>query len=275
MDDHPLVVPGREPARLREDVHRVGQLPLLADVIDRMVVEEQEGAVQPRDDQVLVVARIADDRASVRAARQVLEGPAALHLELDVVGGVVELLLRDRPGAVDRVQVERRRAEVARVGRIGGLCEPRCGVEGHVVVDELAEEGRPRRVAGVVGIVGAQRGVDDQRLGSRRQRIGGVQQAAGPAQLAQRRLDLRRLPRERRQPEDPPEVLGAGRRRVGAGPVPRRPRRCGDGARGIERHGARSCAHGAQKSPAAEPVALVFTHHCPLVTCIATYLPVT
>ena len=52
--------------------------------------------MQPRDDQVLVVARVADDRRAVRAARQVLEEAAALELELDVVGRVVELLLGHR-----------------------------------------------------------------------------------------------------------------------------------------------------------------------------------
>ena len=113
MHDQPVVVPGREPARLREHVHRVAQAPLLADVVDRVVVEEQERAMQPGDDHVLVVARIADDRGAVGAARQILEDAAALDLELDVVAGVVELLLRDRAGAVDRVEVERRSAEVA------------------------------------------------------------------------------------------------------------------------------------------------------------------
>ena len=99
---------------------------------------------------------------AVGPARQVLEQAAALDLELDVVGRVVQLLLGDRPGAVDRVEVERRRAEVARRLRFGRLAEPRVGVEGHVVVEELAEERRPRRVRRVVGVVGAQRQVDDQ-----------------------------------------------------------------------------------------------------------------
>ena len=45
-------------------------------------------------------------------------------------------------------------------------------------------------------------------FGPGRERVVGVEQAAGLAQLAQRRLDRRALLRERRQPEDPPEVLG-------------------------------------------------------------------
>ena len=114
VQDQPVVVPGRQPARLREDRHRVARPALRTDVVDGAVVEEQERAVEPGEDQVLVVARVADDRGAVGAARQVLEQAAALDLELDVVGGVVQLLLGDRARPVDRVEVERGRAEVAR-----------------------------------------------------------------------------------------------------------------------------------------------------------------
>jgi hypothetical protein len=76
------------------------------------------------------------------------------------------------------------------------------------VVEELAEERRPRRVVRVVGVVGAQGQIDDQLLGPGLERVLGVEQPAGLAQLAQRRLDLRALLRKRRQPEDPTEVLG-------------------------------------------------------------------
>ena len=75
------------------------------------------------------------------------------------------------------------------------------------MVEELAEERRPCRLTRVVGVVRAQREVDNQCLGPRRERIGGIEQAAGLAELAQRRLDLRALLGERRQPEDPPEML--------------------------------------------------------------------
>jgi hypothetical protein len=226
-------------------------------VIDGTVVEEQEGAVEPGDDQVLVVARIADDRGAVGAARQILEGAAAFDRELDAVIGVVQLLLRDGAGAVDRVEVERRCAEVAGVRGIGGARQPRRRIEGHVVIEELAEEGGPRRLARVVRVVRAQREIDDQRLGPRRQRIGGVEQAAGPAELAQRRLDARAVLRERRQPEDPPEVIATGGRRGGrARPGPRRR----DDAPRVERHGARARAHGTEEPPAAEPVLVVRGH---------------
>ena len=87
-----------------------------------------------------------DDRAAVRATGQVLEEPAALDLELDVVDRVVQRLVSDRAGAVDRVEVERRRAEVASLLRVRRLRESRGRVEGDVVVEELAEECRPGRL---------------------------------------------------------------------------------------------------------------------------------
>ena len=98
VDDQPVVVPGGQAARRLEHFGRVADA-LAAHVVDRAVVEGREGAMHPGDDQVLVVARVADDRRAVRAAGQVLEQAAAFELELDVVGWVVELLLghRSRP----------------------------------------------------------------------------------------------------------------------------------------------------------------------------------
>jgi hypothetical protein len=40
VQDEPLVVPRCQPARRREHVHRIGQAPLLAHVVDRTVVEQ-------------------------------------------------------------------------------------------------------------------------------------------------------------------------------------------------------------------------------------------
>ena len=58
MHHQPVVVPGRQPPRLRERLlPRAG--PRRAGLLDGAVVEADEGAVQPGDDQVLVVARIA------------------------------------------------------------------------------------------------------------------------------------------------------------------------------------------------------------------------
>src|SRR3954452_12551289 len=89
--------------------------------------------------------------------------------------------------------------------------------------------------------------------------VGGVEQAAGLAKLAQRHLNLRAVRCERRQPEHPPEMVGAGGRCcAGAAPAPWR----GDDGRRVERHGARACTHGTEEPPAAEPVLVVRGHRC-------------
>ena len=69
VQHEPLVMPRRQPARLREHTRRLLELLLVAHVVDRAVVEEQERALQPGDDQVLVVARVGDDRARRRRRR--------------------------------------------------------------------------------------------------------------------------------------------------------------------------------------------------------------
>jgi len=75
-------------------------------------VELHERRVQSADDEVGVVARIADDRRTVRPPRQVFEEPTVFQHELDRVGRVVQLRLSDRAAAVDRVEVEARGAVV-------------------------------------------------------------------------------------------------------------------------------------------------------------------
>jgi hypothetical protein len=60
VQDHPLVVPGGELPSRGEGVLR--RLLLGSHVVDRVVVEQDERAVQPGDHQILVVARIRDDR---------------------------------------------------------------------------------------------------------------------------------------------------------------------------------------------------------------------
>jgi hypothetical protein len=157
------------------------------------------------------------------------------------------------------VEIERRSARVEGIRRVGGARQPRGGVEGHIVVEELPEERRPSRVTRVVGVVGAQGEVDDQCLGPSRERIRGVEQAAGPAELAQRRLNLRALRCERRQPEHAPETVGTdGGGGVGAGPLTRRRH---DACR-VEGHGARARTLGAQEPPTAEPVLVLRGHRC-------------
>ena len=90
--------------------------------------------------------------------RQVLEQAARADPQLRPVGRVVELRARDRAAAVDRVEVERRRPRVRRRRRLGRHAQRRGRVEGDVVVDELAEERRPRGVGRVVRVVRAQAG---------------------------------------------------------------------------------------------------------------------
>ena len=117
LQQHPVVVPGRQLPRLLE---RCGPcVTVVAGPVDRLVVEEHEGTVQTRDHHVLVVARIGDDRR-VRPLRplMVLEQAAEPDRQLVVVGGVVQLRARHRTGAVHRVEIEGRRARVGGRARI-------------------------------------------------------------------------------------------------------------------------------------------------------------
>jgi hypothetical protein len=95
---------------------------------------------------------------------------AASADEEHALAGHGQALARSR--CVTRRSSERRPSR-GRAGACGscapalgrGVCERRSGIEGHVVVEELTEEGRPRRLARVVRVVGAQRAVDDERPG--------------------------------------------------------------------------------------------------------------
>ena len=78
VHDEPVVVPEHEPARLGEDRGGVDEAELLADVVDRLVVEQDEGTVEARDHDVLVAARVRDDRGPLAVARKVFEDPTAL-----------------------------------------------------------------------------------------------------------------------------------------------------------------------------------------------------
>ena len=78
VQDQPVVVPEHETLRLREDLLWIHQAERLTGVVDRSVVEEDERAVQPRDHEVLIGARVRHDRLQVRVAGKVLEDPATL-----------------------------------------------------------------------------------------------------------------------------------------------------------------------------------------------------
>src|SRR4029450_341023 len=82
VHDHPLVVPGGEAARAAEDLVVVFMLVPL-DEAEGVVVELKECYLQAADQQVLIVAWVRNDGCGIRVPRDILEGAAALDLELD------------------------------------------------------------------------------------------------------------------------------------------------------------------------------------------------
>jgi hypothetical protein len=206
VQHEPVVVPGREPARVGK-CSQPGVAALVRQV-DGTIVEEDERAVEPGDHQVLVVARIRDDCRARPVVRswQVLECAAVTNPQLRRIGGVVELGTAFGTGAVHGVEIERRRAGVRGGPRLGRNAETRRRVEGDVVVDELAEERRSRRVCRVVRVAEAQAQIGDQQHRPLGQVVARVENAALRAEVQQgiaRPLGRRR---ERRQPrEDAPE----------------------------------------------------------------------
>ena len=157
----------------------------VAQVGEDPVVEQDVRAVQPGDDDVLVVTRVAEDgriaAVGVGGARHVFEHPAAADQQLrpgrPVRAGHVQVRAHPGAAAEHRVQVEGGGAGVGRDQRVlrdaqlGGL------VEGDVVVDELAHERRPGRHHRVVRVgairVGGGRVPVDGRVGDQRHRPGG------------------------------------------------------------------------------------------------------
>jgi hypothetical protein len=117
-----------------------------------------------KNDQRLVIAGVGDDRlAGVRVAGHVVGvlgrregvrdgGSKTLDLavgslddqELVPVSGVVELRVDVGTPSVDGVEVIAGSAEIGRSVGVGLLLAEGRGVEGDVVVDELADEGEPR-----------------------------------------------------------------------------------------------------------------------------------
>ena len=118
--------------------------------VQAAVVELQEQQVQLGDDQVFVVAAVADQRGAVGAAGQVVDAFGVAHDPQMPAVGLVQLRIQPRAAAVDRGEVEVRAVEVGQPFRVHLLLGHRGGVQRHVVVDELAEE----RVTGQdVGVV--------------------------------------------------------------------------------------------------------------------------
>ena len=115
--------------------------------------------MQTRENDVLVVARIAQDRRSAGRARQILEQSAVLDDELDsgerlaTASAAEQFGTADRPSAVHRIEIERRRARIRRVLRSDGSPRRRAQIERDVVIDELTEEGRAGRVLVLSGLL--------------------------------------------------------------------------------------------------------------------------
>ena len=218
VHDDPLVVPAHQALRFAEDLVRAPATIARGDVVDRLVVEHQERRVQTGKDDVLVVARIAEDRRAVRSARQIFEQSAVLDAQLDPcerlarAAPAVQLRAAHRSAAVHRVEVQRRRARVRRILRPRRLAERRAQVERDVVIDELAEERRAGRLRGVVRIVDAERRIGDEQDRAAVQRILRIHDAARLAELGERGRELRtRASRTAADAEDSAEAIFAQR----------------------------------------------------------------
>ena len=135
----PVVVAQDDPARLPE----------AADLVRDAVVEAREQQVQLRDDRVLVVARVPGQGDLLVVAREV---ERRARVEQQPLGPqlLVQVGLQVGSAAVERVEVEPRRAVVDRAAGPAGAGPERRRVERDVVVDELAEvreAGRDRALA--------------------------------------------------------------------------------------------------------------------------------
>ncbi len=154
--DHPLVV-------LADLAPGAGELLRLGrrrrQRVADAVVEADERQVGLRDDEVLVVARLRDERRAPRRrvaladAGQVEVGERRIaacdrraHLQVQAVAVELRRPGVVRPGAVERVEVEHRRAALEQVGGrdVDAEHDARL-VERQVVVDELAEVGEAGR----------------------------------------------------------------------------------------------------------------------------------
>jgi hypothetical protein len=173
--------PGESPGRLE---HRRRRHPELTHVVHQFVVERLYGHVDLEDDQRLVVTRIGDDRPTGRVARYVIDhvrrrgnGIGVVDAGHDCAVGtlvdeklvpvtrVIQLRVIVGTPPVYRIEVVAGRPEVGGGVGVGLLLIERRGVESDVVVDELADEGEPRRqerigvlVVGVVVIFGGDGG---------------------------------------------------------------------------------------------------------------------
>jgi hypothetical protein len=176
VEHDPLIVPNDEITRLVEHGSTDRCVALkCAGLGPRhdLVVELHERQMQLGDDQVLVVARITDDREAARCPRQVvperrlvsqrrvaLNFAGCRHANLEKVrvlrGAPVEVGLNPRTGAIEVVEIQRRSPEIVERQRIDDRLLERRWVEDDVVIDELAEVGKAggdRLVVALGGLV--------------------------------------------------------------------------------------------------------------------------
>ena len=152
--DQPVVV---ERHRLARPPEPLGGRDAGRQLVDDTVVEADHRQVRLRDDQVLVVAGVGDQRPAAILARagadpgQVVTGLRPVRAGPDRVAGPQPHPVRriepgracvGRTGAVQRVEVQRRRAALQQLGRRDVLAQADIGhVHRQVVVDELTEIG--------------------------------------------------------------------------------------------------------------------------------------
>ena len=153
------------------------------------VVGVDQRDLQLVDEQMHVVARIADQRHALRVAGHIASVRAGQQQRRIVT--LIQVRRSDRPTAIQTFQVRGGRPVVAHTGRIGAAHEWRA-ISGDVVRDELPQKrppGRDRRVRAVTGAVA---------------------NAAGGTQRVQQPL----VARETRQPIEQPRVPTAVHRSI-------------------------------------------------------------
>ncbi len=146
-------MPAHDALRLLEQLVVVERRARSLQRIDDLVVKVQKHRLQLADDVVLVVARVADQRATVDVAWELTLafGLIGVAPEQEAVALVVLIQIRLVIGtaAVQGVQIEAWRAEIFRGIRIVLLLQGAIRIEGEIVIDELPE----------VGVSGWDRGV--------------------------------------------------------------------------------------------------------------------
>ena len=146
VEQNPLVVPHRRPACFREQLG-LGD-PVLTQTVDEEVVGLEEGDVELVDEQVNIVAWVADQREPLLVARNVAASRAEQHLGR--VCALVEVGAPGRAATVEALEVETGRSEVPQLAFLR-VRQQRRPVGRDVVGDELADERPSRSHGGVVG----------------------------------------------------------------------------------------------------------------------------